>query len=229
MIALAFVVTACGPAATKPEPAAGDGGTTDTSAPARATPAANPSTGIAAVDQLIKKRRASTFKVTYTWTASDGSAPLAETWYQKPPKSRVDFGEPGAKSLTSQFVLADGHYVCETSDGKSTCFKGGAAAGTVPEELSPSATVMVTFEGLLADPSVSGVQRSTRTIAGQQGSCAKSGSVLVLALAEATLCHASNGVPLFFEFKSASGSLTMTAVTFTTNVPDADFDLPAKP
>jgi len=226
LVVLALVVGACGGTASGP----GDDDYDDDYDYAEETEppdsASGGGSGSRAVDELLKKRRAATFKVVYEWSGS-GSLPLSETWYQKPPKSRVDFGTPGEARWTSQFILADGMYLCETSRGTSTCWKGGGGA-EAPEDLSFAATIMLAYEGLLDDPAFTS-ERETRTIAGQQASCWKSSSLAMLGLAQVTLCHASNGVPLHFEWKAGNDTFAMTAKSYSTTVADSELELLAKP
>lgn len=178
------------------------------------------------VSDLTKKRRQATFKVTYQWS-SGKDAPANETWYSKPPRSRIDFGDASQSSWMSQFILENGVFVCETSSGKAACWKSGSDA-VAPEELSFTATLMTAYEGLMTDSSFKAT-REDRTIAGQQGSCVKSSDLLMLGLAEITLCYAGNGVPLLFQWKAGADTFTMEAKSYSTSVSDKDFELLATP
>ena len=181
----------------------------------------------AAVSDLTKKRRQATFKVTYTWTASGSSPQPSETWYSKPPRSRIDHGDAKADNWLSEFVLPTGVFACETSSGSSTCWRAATSARTI-EELSFAALIMAAYEDLLSDPAFRAT-RSTRTIAGQQGSCSSAANILALGLADLTICHASNGVPLFFSWKAGKDTFTMEATSYGTSVSDKDLDLLAPP
>jgi hypothetical protein len=228
LLILSLVLTACGGGAgtsaqddemqedTEYTEESGDQGEAAAPAGGDATP----------VSDLTKKRRQSTFKVTYQWSTGK-DAPANETWYSKPPKSRIDFGEATQNHWMSQFILENGVFVCETSSGKANCWKSGSDA-VAPEELSFTATLMMAYEGLLTDPSFQAT-RENRTIAGQQGSCVKSTNLLMLGLAEITLCYASNGVPLLFQWKAGPDTFTMEAKSYSTSVSDQDFELFAKP
>jgi hypothetical protein len=198
----------------------------ETGAPAGQASAAPAQSDAFPVSELTKKRRQATFKVAYQWSANK-DAPANETWYSKPPSSRVDFGNAGESHWTSQFILKNGVFMCETSSGKAACWKSGSTA-VAPEELSFTATIMTAFESLLTDPSIRAT-RGTRTIAGQQASCATSNNLLMLGFAEVTLCYAGNGVPLLFQWKAGADTVTMEAKSYTTSVSDKDLELLATP
>lgn len=194
----------------------------ETEAPAGQATAAPAGDEGVEVSALTKKRRGSTFKVVYQWSSNKDNTPAAETWYSKPPMQRIDFGD-----TMSQFITKDGVFICEKASGTANCWKSGSEA-TSAEELSFTATIMIAYEGLLTDPSFNAT-RGTRTIAGQQGSCVTSTNLLMLALSEITLCYASSGVPLLFEWKAGGDVFTMEAKTYSTSVDDKDFELFAKP
>lgn len=183
-----------------------------------------------ALTEMQKKRRQATFKVEYKWTSqgrSGSSSQQNETWYSKPPRSRIDFGNASEHQWMSQFILDNGVFVCQTTGGKSDCWKGGGEAKDV-EDLSFTAAIMTAWEGILTDPSI-GASRETRMIAGQQGSCAKATNVLMLGFSEITVCYAKNGVPLLLEWKAGSDLFRMEATSYTTTVAEKEFELPAKP
>jgi len=210
---------------------AGDGSGAATSAPTSAAtgaPSAAAATPAGAdLTELQKKRKAATFKVAYEWSGT-GSTPTSETWYHKGTDSRVDWGEPGQPSYASHYINKDGAFLCSVSGSETTCFKTQTAAEN-PEELSFAATIMTAYEGVLTDPSFSST-RESRTIAGQSAACWKSGALLMLGLAEVTLCYdAGSGVPLLFEWKAGNDTFQMTAKTYSSTVADSDFVLPAKP
>lgn len=230
LLILSLVLTACGGGPGSSERQGEDQEDAEYSeeagAPAGQATTAPAGSDTTPVSDLTKKRRQSTFKVTYQWS-SGKDAPANETWYSKPPRSRIDFGDASQSSWMSQFILENGVFVCETSSGKANCWKSGSDADS-PEELSFTATLMTAYEGLMTEPSFKAT-RETRTIAGQQGSCVKSSDLLMLGLAEITLCYAGNGVPLLFQWKAGADTFTMEATSYSTSVSDKDFELLATP
>jgi hypothetical protein len=230
LLILSLVLTACGGGSgTSAQDEEGQDDTEygeEAGAPAGQATAAPAGSDTTPVSDLTKKRRQATFKVTYQWS-SGKDAPANETWYSKPPRSRIDFGDASQSSWMSQFILENGVFVCETSSGKAACWKSGSDA-VAPEELSFTATLMTAYEGLMTEPSFKAT-RETRTIAGQQGSCVKSSDLLMLGLAEITLCYAGNGVPLLFQWKAGADTFTMEAKSYSTSVSDKDFELLATP
>jgi hypothetical protein len=181
------------------------------------------------LSDLEKKRRQATFMVAYKWTTNTakGSSTTFETWFSKPPRSRVDFGEATAENWLSQFGLENGAFSCFKVNGKPTCSKWSDEKVSA-QESSTVAAFMTAFEGILTDKSL-GATRDTRTIAGQRASCARATNILLLGLAEITVCFAGNGVPLLLDWKAGSDVFRMEATSYSSTVSDKDFDLPAKP
>jgi hypothetical protein len=226
----ALLLGACGGAGKVAQDANGDAENAEQYEASDAKASAAPGQGADDnLTDLTKKRRQATFKVAYTWTTSTakGSDTTYETWYSKPPRSRVDFGKPNEPNWMSQFGLEDGGFGCLTAMGKPTCSKVSDEKVSA-EDSSTVAVFMTAFEGILTDKSI-GATRDTRTIAGQRASCAKATNVLLLGFTEITLCFAGNGVPLLLDWKAGSDAFRLEATSYSSTVSDKDFELPAKP
>ena len=231
-VALALIV-ACGGTTPSTSGSATPGGATATagatsgSGSGSATPAAS---GPRLSDALTAGKNAQ-YKITYKYTISGGAGGLSgeQTWYSKPPKSRMDFSTNvgGQTTVVSYFTLADGSYYCMALGSTKTCFKLGAGIPS-PIDSNPAAVFQ---QSMIANPgSFPGVFVENKTFAGQSGACYDvTGSAAVGGATSGRFCYSSSGLLLFQNFTAAGASVGLEATNVSTTVPDSDFELPAKP
>lgn len=227
LMTLALILSACGGGTATDEDFQDEAGSVQEDQ-SDATEAAVPATEAAnALSEVTAKRRQATYKVSYQWT-SGNNPPANETWYQKPPRSRIDFGSATDQQWTAQFVLENGLFFCQTTDRKVDCWKAPHGDAKLAEDLSFATAIISGYEDLLSDATFA-AQGDDRTIAGQRASCATARNVVILGFAEITVCHAGNGVPLLLEWKVGDETLRMEATSYTTAVPDSALELLATP
>jgi outer membrane lipoprotein-sorting protein len=217
-IALLFA-SACGgsaaPAAQAPAAA------TATAAPAATTAASAAGPNIA---DLLKAGKASTYKVTYTWSITTGgqTTTAQQTWYYKAPNARFDYslGQAGSFSI---FALADGTFVCTSAGGSTFCQK---SAGPSAFGQNPAADFALQLQD--RPDQFNATFTGTETIAGQQAQCYTVRSLGTTAAGggDVSSCYSSGGVPLKTSISAQGSSFTMVASAFSTSVTDADFALP---
>jgi hypothetical protein len=179
------------------------------------------------LSDLLSAGRAAQYKVTYKYTLTGAGGMTGEqSWYFKPPKSRYDFaGNVGGQtSAVSFFNVTEGTFFCMSVGTAKTCFR--AAAGMPnPIDSNPAA---VFAQGMIANPSgYGGVFVENKTFAGQSGSCydvtgqGPAGS--------GRFCYTQSGILLYQNFTASGSGITLEATNVSTTVPDADFELPARP
>ena len=196
--------------------------TTATIAPAAATQAAAATASGPSLLDLLKSGKATTYKVTYTWTITTGgqTTTAQQTWYAKAPNTRFDYSL-GQGASFSVFSLPDGTFVCTAVGGSAFCQKssGQAAFGQ-----NPTADLALQLQDKpdQFNASFAGAQ----TIAGQQAQCYTVRSLAGAGFGDVTSCYSSNGVPLKTTISAQGSTMTMEATAFSTAVSDADFKLP---
>ncbi|HLZ47433.1 MAG TPA: hypothetical protein VKR80_02145 [Candidatus Limnocylindria bacterium] len=220
VVAIALFATACGggaaPAANAPATIAGSAATT--SAPAAAT------TSGPNIADVLKAGKATTYKVTYSWTVTGGGQNVTstQTWYYKAPNARFDFSAgPGA--TFSVYALPDATYTCTSAGGSNFCQKSPGSQGAFAQ--NPAADFATQLQ---ANPGqFSASFAGTQTIAGQQAQCFAVKGVATGGFGDATTCYTSSGVPLKTTLSAQGQTVTMEATAFTTTVTDADFVPPS--
>lgn len=225
LLAVPLVIAACG----------GSGGTqggTSAGGDATAAPGAPAATGAQAASgpafaELIRGGKLTTYKVTYKMTGSgpgpDASGSFEQTWYFKPPNTRLDFAGDdgyGGKAKISMFFLANGSFMCTEDGSQKTCLQMPQGAG------GSQAAGLELQKSFQSDPGAfNATSRESRTIAGQRAFCYLVKGAAV-GFAEGTFCYTQTGIPLFSEWSATGAKVTMEATAFSTSVPDSDFQLP---
>lgn len=178
---------------------------------------------------IVASGKLATYKVSYRMTATSGGAgdTIEQTWYFRPPDTRLDFAatEAGAtRGRISIFFLASGTFMCTADGRESSCFE---LSGDAADAQNVGFDIQDSFRN---DPAAfDATLRETRTIAGQQAFCYLVRDPAVVVFTEGTFCYTRTGVPLLLQWDSSEGSVTMEATAFSTSVPDSDFMLPATP
>lgn len=151
-----------------------------------------------------------------------------QTWYSKPPKTRMDFTATtqGGGGSASMYLLEDGAYMCSSMGGQQACFK------------SPEEQAMQQNQGAQVQDQVQEqpdkfdtTYIGPRQIAGQQGQCfaIKPKAGTQADFTESTVCYSAQGIPLLIQSKGQNFDMTMEATSVSTSVADSDFKLPSEP
>lgn len=151
---------------------------------------------------------------------------LEQTWYFKPPKARFDMaaGTGGDTGRISMFMLENGTFLCTEGGGEKSCLKTSAEAAAAQ---NAGFDLQDDFRN---DPAAfNATLRETRTLAGEQAFCYLVRGAQTLGFTEGTFCYSRTGIPLLLEWGASGASFKMEATSFSTNVPDSDFQLPAPP
>lgn len=224
VLLFAFVIAACGGAATP----TGTTPSLDTATKAPVTSGAaatgGPSAGTASFGQILGAAKASEYKVTYRTAMTGGGE---QSWYSKPPKTRFDFSSAGQTSVVSIYSLPDGTFMCFGGSGAAAQCTGMAELETALQQ-NPAALFQQT---MLQRPELfSAVLVETRQIAGQQAQCFDvKATTPVASLTDGRFCYSPQGVMLLQKFTAQAGALDMEATSLSMTVPDSDFTLPSKP
>ena len=225
-------IVACGGAtpATSGATAAASAATTTSSAATTASAAASAAASGQKLSDLLAASKAATYKITYKITASGAGAEGfsgEQTWYFKPPRARFDFSmSQGGQALTIQyFTLPEGSFYC-FNVGQVRCMSVQGVGS--PLDQNPAAQAQ---RALIDNPAQFGATfTSTKTIAGQNGQCYDVKSNATTAgFTSGTFCYTKDGVPLLSQFAAAGSTFSVEATSYSTNVADSDFTLPAKP
>lgn len=229
MVALIFLalvaMIACSQAAPKPS---------DTSKPSEAAtkepsaPTSKPAEP--SFMDIMNSGKQASYKVTYKITGTSAGQNLSgeQTWYLKPPKTRMDFslGGTGEAGRASLYLTGDDTVMCSMAGGATTCLK------------MPKAQAMQQSQGASAQEQVQtnpagfdGSFQGTKDIAGQQGLCfvLKPKGSSEAGFTEGTFCYTKQGALLLMQSKSQGSEMKMEATSFSTSVSDADFQLPSAP
>lgn len=232
LFALTIVLAACGGGATPSTASQAPGGASEGGAPPAAAATAAPGQADAgpAFGDIVKSGKLATYRVSYKMTTTgsgqDANA-VEQTWYFKPPKTRLDMSTSdgyGGTSKISMFFLENGSFMCTEASGAKSCLQLSAEAAGAQ---NLGFEIQDSFQD---DPAAfNATSREKRTIAGQQAFCYLVRGAAAAVFSEGTFCYTSTGVPLLSQWAAAGASFTMEATSFTTNVPDSDFKLPAEP
>lgn len=182
-------------------------------AAAQAQPSEQAKAGL--TNLLVNKIK--TYKVTYSIATSETENPASEMtmYYSGSDKVRIDTsGTSGGQQMsTSLYILAGKTYIC-TEKPQKMCIQQNTEAN--PEVFTGQEDVEKNLESYSIMPLPS------RTIAAVNSQCYRitvSGGEMI------DSCYSSGGIMLYTKTRSSE----MTAKSFTTNVPDSDFTLPAQP
>ena len=194
---------------------------TAASAPATATagaaPAEQPESAGSSFLDLMGMGSKTQWKIEYDITSNMATAAKMQmTQYMKGDKSRTDSALGGYASRI--YVLGNKYYNCMQQASEWTCY-----------EISMGTTQADVQAQIKSDPSkYKSVSDGTMQVAGVTANCFKLDNVEGAAM---RYCFAKEGVPLYVSITSTSGGQTgttvMTATSYTTDVSDSDFALPA--
>lgn len=179
---------------------------------------------------IMNSGKQAAYKVTYRISGTSSAEKMSgeQTWYIKPPKSRMDFSlsETGAAGNASLYLLGDGVVMCSKAGGATTCLK---MPKTQAMQQNQGATAQEQVQEKPGDFDVK--YQGTRDIAGQQSQCfaLKPKGSAQAGFTEGTFCYSKQGAPLLMESKGAGFDMKMEATSFNTSVSDADFQLPSAP
>ncbi|MGH2377313.1 MAG: hypothetical protein ACRDGT_02430 [Candidatus Limnocylindria bacterium] len=233
-VLLTVLVAACGggaaPASAPSAPGA-TAATSESAAPPAAAATAAPAqadAGPSFLDILQSGKLASykiSYKMTTTGTGQDAGASLEQTWYFKPPNTRLDMSmDASSGGKISMFMLETGTFMCTEASGQNSCLQvpGEAAAGQ-----NMGFDIQSSFQD---DPTAfNATTREERTIAGQQAHCYVIAGTPISGFTSGTFCYTRTGIPLLSEWDAQGSSFKMEATSFSADVPDSDFELPAEP
>ena len=229
------LIVACGgaaPATTGASGAATPGGATASAGASSGSGAASGTPSATKLSDILAAGKNATYKITYKYAITGGAGAVTgeQTWYSKPPKSRLDFSSNvgGQTTVISYFSLADGTYYCMSLGSTKTCFSLKAAGIPSPLDSNPAARFQ---QSMVANPNAyGGVFVENKTFAGQSGACYDvTGSAAAAGATSGRFCYSREGMLLFQQFAAAGSSVSLEATNLSTTVPDSDFDLPAKP
>lgn len=224
-------MAACAQASTKPSETTKSTDTskaTDVAPKEQSAPASKPAEP--SFMDIMNSGKQAAYKVTYRISGTSNGEKMSgeQTWYVKPPRSRMDFSlsGTGAAGNASLYLLGDGVVMCSKAEGATTCLK------------MPKTQAMQQNQGAMAQEQVQEKPgdfdmqyQGTRDIAGQQGQCfaLKPKGSIQAGFTEGTFCYSKQGVPLLTQSKGQGFEMTMEATSFSASVTDADFKLPAEP
>jgi hypothetical protein len=161
------------------------------------------------------------FSSTAAGTTSSGTMTL----YWKPPDWRMDFDLDGS---TGTIISAGGtSYFCSESGGEGQCLESPVESAAPIPFLSSftdpgefNSLVTGTFSGVDVD-------RSERTIAGQDARCYSVSSDIAGAEGDSEYCFSEDGVVLLISFSGgATGDFSLEATSVEGEVADADLEPP---
>ncbi|MFH0875643.1 MAG: hypothetical protein V1859_06910 [archaeon] len=156
------------------------------------------------------------YKVKYNY-ASNGqgqSVTGVQTIAIKPGKIKMIM--ESSKGNSGTYFIGDKYYSCTTVNGKATCFEIPKSQGesTIPKNDD--------VKNSIDEYTVTALP--TRTIAGVSATCVRLAREGVIV----DSCYSAQGVPLYTKGSYSSASTEMTALEFTTSVPDSEFVLPVE-
>ena len=178
------------------------------------------------IQAAINNAKSLTFKAVYTSQSSGGSSSTT-TIEQKSPKTLFSSGD--------STVIFNGTTTIECSTGSGcTTLPGSSNPFASAAELYSGAYILTLMQAyqnsaVLSAEGVS-VNYSTATYAGQQSTCTTiSGRAVGAAGAGAKWCVTNDGILAYSGGTSGSGSSSgaFELTSYTTNVPDSDFQAPA--
>ena len=187
------------------------------------------STGLQDLEALASRASGEVIaKVTYRFTTEAGGQVIEgeRVLVQRPPDSRFEFGSTvGGVEFRRIIISAGGEfYLCASSGGEGACLTSNIAeteAQTahlaplfdVPRELAEEAG------------GVDLLDTSERSIAGVDATCFTVRSD-ISGLGEGEVCFSEEGLLLLLRSETNGDSLTFEATSVSTDVTDADFELP---
>ena len=165
-----MIAIACSPAANQ-SPASTSSNSPTSSSPQATTATAQQPTSTPAAPSflnLINGSKQASYKVVYKISGSSAGQAMSgeQTWYAKPPKSRMDFtaATTEGSGAASMYLLEDGAYMCSATGGQKTCFK-------TPQQQAMQQNQGAQVQGQVQSQpdSFDTTNSGTRQIAGQQG------------------------------------------------------------
>ncbi len=172
---------------------------------------------------LAGKFTNATFKVTYQVSGFGGAGTQGTmTWYKKGDNLRMDMTGlvQGQQGTTTIIMLPNVTYVCTAAEAGTggMCFSSPSQAGQGASQIASQ------LGQNLADPNLSVVSTSSRSIAGQNAKCYTVQSPNITGQAE--YCMSSDGAPLSVKETVQGSEMTMEATDYSSDVSDSDFQPP---
>jgi hypothetical protein len=192
---------------------------------AQSTPEAPPS-----FDELALRSESLTFKGTYKVSVSNSEQSVAAdyTIYVRPPQYRVDVDGMPATSQ-SVFVLEDAAYGCQSAGGTTSCV-------AVPKQAAFDQILALQQHRRLSQDTANfeRIYEGAREIAGVRGYCFSvkpktDSSGHTMFAVSGKICYGAQGLPLLMQTQLLGMDITLEATSFSSQVSDADFKLPAVP
>ncbi len=167
-------------------------------------------------------------KVTYRFTTEAGGEVIEGEWVlvQRPPDSRFEFvSTVGGLEIRTIIINAGGEsYLCASSGGGGTCLTSDI--GTTEAQTAPLAPLFDVPRELTEEAGgVDLLDRSERSIAGVDATCFTVRSD-ISGLGEGEVCFSEEGLLLLLRSETNGDSFTFEATSVSTDVTDADFELP---
>lgn len=161
-----------------------------------------------------------------TSATGQGSASIEQTWYFKPPNTRFDMlgdASTGGGKI-SMYMLETGTFMCTEGEGQTSCL-------SIPGDAATSQNMGLELQNSFQnDPSAfNATSREERTIAGQQAHCYVLAASALVGFSSGTFCYTKTGIPLLSEWSADGATFKLEATSFSADVPDSDFKLPAQP
>jgi hypothetical protein len=229
---LLTLIVSCGGAAPTSTGAGASTGATSaaaTQAGAATTAATQAGASQPGLSDLLASAKAKEYKVTYKVTATgQGAEALSgdQSWYFKPPRSRIDFTTSlgGQRTTTSIFALPEGSFMCFGPSGQSQCVSTPPTGSPLDQN-----QVAMIQRAMIDNPGAFGATfTGAKTIAGQSGLCYDV-TATAGAFTKGAFCFTKDGIQLLSTFTAQGSSVSMEATSLSLTVPDSDFTLPAKP
>ncbi len=167
-------------------------------------------------------------KVTYRFTTETGGEVVEGEWVlvQRPPDSRVEFvSTAGGLEVRTIIINAGGEsYLCASSGREGTCLT--ADIGDTEAQTAPLAPLFDVPRELTEEAGgVDLLDTSERSIAGVDATCFTVRSD-ISGLGEGEVCFSEEGLLLLLRSETNGDSFTFEATSASTDVTDADFELP---
>jgi predicted small lipoprotein YifL len=209
LVVLLFVLTLIGCDAEQAE----------TTAPAKTTAAESESKGESFTGKFmdfVKKKLSAEYVVTYEITADDQKYTMKQ--YVSGKNMRTDMTLDQGEART--YILDKVFYTCMNTDGWQ-CFK---MESPETEQLATDYMADVEMNPDNYDISFSG----TKTVAGEKAFCFDVTVKQEGLTADVSQCFSAEGVPLYIKADAKGTSMEMIAKSYSKNVKDSDFTVPAK-
>jgi hypothetical protein len=177
------------------------------------TPSSSANNGAPNLSDLVNKVGTKTVKATYTFSGTGATGEETFTLYSRRPDSRVDVTSGGQTSI---FISAGGtDYICY--DSSQTC-----SVSPVPLASTLPFLAFVTDPQALSGVVGSGLDHSTKTVAGEDADCYSASA----AGATSEVCFNNDGILVRLHAGVSGSDFTMEATSVSGTVSDSDLTPP---